>query len=455
MLNCLEYYELTELSNKYEIELDKFINIINKENRKLFMVYGNCQISSIVSLFLTCEDFVENYLLIQVPPIQDFKEEEKIMGIRPAILKSLDVFCYQHVRQDNKFSYKLSTDYMTQHLKNSCKRICIPNIYFEGYWPQHIKNKFNPPSKKYKNGLFPYGDKYIMEMWDKYSVDQIYTRISTRDFIPSEEILQNYKDTIQELKIREQICDVTISDFIEKNYKENLLFYVPNHPKNIVLSELCHRIAEKIGDLNLQLLDMDIEKAYDNNGRELPIYPCVKEVLELKFDQNEWFYLRQAQKQACSFKDWVKTYYDVCKAYYLSTKKKVVCKNYKWVIALSIIGYDENKYIYRKTKNEKEFRCIAALKEKENSYEDSDIREGEKYWYKIKAGYDEMNCEIVRLSAPKFQLCYKEGMIECRIKPSVIKVDGYIIMRSEYKTAKECVGGVSHNNGFAIKRKLY
>ena len=64
----------------------------------------------------------------------------------------------------------------------------------------------------------------------------------------TEKYQEEWLESINELKNREQHCDTKISDIIEHAYKNGEpLFHTLNHPKKKLMNEHCNRILDYIG----------------------------------------------------------------------------------------------------------------------------------------------------------------------------------------------------------------
>lgn len=203
----------------------------------------------------------------------------------------MDLFIYQTVSADNKFSEILSTDGILHKLRPDCKTVNIVNIYFDGYFPQRTENKSPILKEVHQSGLFPFGDKYVDNMLRKnYSAEKIISIISKEDFISETEIRNGVENSLDELKNRETTVDVKISDYIEMHYKEEQLFYSPNHPCEQLMKVYIDRILEVLGYEPEEISDADRILNFGTlKGQDIPIYPAVKKVLGLRKSERKYY----------------------------------------------------------------------------------------------------------------------------------------------------------------------
>lgn len=309
--NMISYERLKEISAMMDVPVSKLLGWIKlKLNVKIGLVYGNCQNMSINTLITSSIKLMKKYILIDMLPVQDIKGDEKKVGFSADFIQSIDLLIYQNVSENNKFSPKLATAHILKNINENAKTICIPNVYFSGYFPQACGNPYNPFLKEYNNTPFPYGDINIQEMQDEYSAREIAYKIGAKDFYSKEYVEKNANDSLQELINREQICDVKISDYILDNYKKEMLFFTTNHPSNKVLKELVKRVFNLCDEI---VDDIDESKAWENNGREIFIYPSVFQGLGLEFDKDKFCWWNVIKKEPSDIYEYVEDYLKYCK----------------------------------------------------------------------------------------------------------------------------------------------
>lgn len=310
---AINYAKLKTLSKITGINMGDMIRHVRAwcgQKKKLICFYGNCQIMSYNSLLLTSDQIKKQYDILELPPVQSFDEEDRKNGLPGVLLREIDIFIYQNVAENNKFSAKLASKNIKEYLKNDAVCCAIPNVYFTGYFPQYCANQYNPKEFFIVNGPFPYGDINIQSMWDEYTPEEIAKKLSDENFYTKEEVEKAVETSLAELKQREEMCDVHISDYIEKNYRKAQLFYTTNHVANFVLKELLDRIFRF---LDITAADIKIEEAWENNGREIFIYPSVAKHLGLSFAKDKYCYLKAVKKEPSTMEEYVKAYIKYCK----------------------------------------------------------------------------------------------------------------------------------------------
>lgn len=200
---------------------------------------------------------------------------------------------------------------MSEKLNKKCKVIRIPNIYFDGYFPQIIN------VEKYNGKLYPRRDKYIDLLFKKgITEEEIVKTIKDIKFLNKEFIEDCVKKSFEILKVREEQCDVKILDYIKSNYIKKQLFYSPNHPINIVIKELTIRILKKLNINDFKFEDeeiLDDNKNYSLIGQDCVIYPSVIYNLNLTIYNKKYYPNRYINKNLeLYFDEYIISYINNC-----------------------------------------------------------------------------------------------------------------------------------------------
>lgn len=268
-------------------------NIKKISGKKIAIIYGNCQTDKLQLFFLNHKIFSEQYFLITIPAVCNYLNDETISLFQENFWSLCDLLISQRVSNDNRYSPLVATQKLPLLLPETAKIIWIPNVYFDGYFPQQSKNPRNVGTDLHQSGLFPAGDKFVDAFLDGgggIKVSELVDFITAQNFISESEVLAGVENSFSELKKREWACDIHMLDFVIDNYKRQI-FYSPNHPTQNVILELARRILKfmDISDTSFQNVDSLMSEENSLIGQDIPIYPKVKEILGLK-DSLENFY---------------------------------------------------------------------------------------------------------------------------------------------------------------------
>lgn len=258
--------------------------------KKNCIVYGNCQITPIREYLMSSKSFNNIYTMMEVPPVHLCNREKGLEKQYMDLLSHCDLFIYQPVSQ--VFSPYLSTDYILNELPHTCICISFPVSYFTGYYPQNFSGKIISYSEKESKKLL-YADKNIIKLLNEgKSKEEIISILSDDNFYSFHDVKANLDATLQELRSREKILDITLDNFIEQNYKNINLFYTVNHPSYYVTRYLAMKILDKLGLPKNEISHITLHDLYFTGLME-PIYPSVSKHLNLSFinSPNKYFNL--------------------------------------------------------------------------------------------------------------------------------------------------------------------
>ena len=306
----IDYEKLISVCNELSVAGGELLKSLIPNNKKVLMIYGNCHILFYYQFCNRSPAIKNAYIILKIPPIQAIKLQNTVGGgIDESVLENVDVFIYQKVKDDNKFSPYLSSDYIIRRLRKDVVLICIPNIFFSAYFPQHCVARRNPKIENVPGGPCPYGDSNIESLYlQGYSAEKIADMLYKDDFYDKSYVISHMEETFNELRNREKECDIQISDYLESRYLEEQLFFTVNHPHNVVLKEAMIRTFDL---LNIDVRDIDINTMVNNDRREALIYPSVKKALGIKFEKELFAYF-DGKKHMVNFSDYVKAYTAYC-----------------------------------------------------------------------------------------------------------------------------------------------
>lgn len=256
--------------------------------------------------------FRDNYIILTIPRIFEFNNNNIGILDSDVIRDNTDLLIYHHIKPNNRFGEKLSSDYLISKLKTEAISLSISNLWFSGYFPQAERNEHNVLTSLQYSGLFPYADKYVRSLKLKgYNKDDIIAMVQDLNFIKDDEIEACVNNNFTEMEQRERTVDIKMLDFVRRYYKKRLLFHSPNHPTHFLMKELTRRILLRVG-----ISDVHFDKEYwqslrwNLRGQDLPIYPSVASYYNI--DTNEMLYYSNAGiiNKMLSFEEWVSLFYD-------------------------------------------------------------------------------------------------------------------------------------------------
>jgi len=256
---------------------------------KKITFYANCQGIAIAKTLQENSAFADSYYWEKIEPIQNLKAAHV-----PSVIKTIstaDVIVYQAISNRGRPS-ELSSQSVLQHAKRDAKLISIPSLYFDGYFP-HLSSM---------NGL-----KGVLNLVHDYCIAYAYCKgigasdcfemLQSEDLYSPELSKSLFEKSLDNLKRRErqEQLDISISNYIEENFRNKKLFNQFNHPTRKIFEFISNQIIERLS----------IEQiAYDTSSQRgyldaiiTPIYRSTYHSLGLRFEEDFETYWTVDSKQ--------------------------------------------------------------------------------------------------------------------------------------------------------------
>ena len=263
--------------------------------KKLLVILANCQGNPLSHML---NKYYSN--LYDIKYYTNYEYIKNNLNL-PLDIKEADVFLYQNYsNNDEKYDLKILLENV---LKKECIKICFPSLHscnlifcYDVTEPNNYKTITN--EKPF--GEFYYGISHIIDEFNKYEINEntkknkneiiekIIDSSNNDNFISKETILYHNKRTFEFLENKCLSSDVPeIYNFIKNNFTKIRLWHNPNHPTGILLNELIKLIFLK---LKLEYFENEENFIILENFLAdwvMPIFPCVKQYYNMKFDINK------------------------------------------------------------------------------------------------------------------------------------------------------------------------
>jgi hypothetical protein len=275
------------------------------------LFYGNCQCGAL-NLILNFNSKLNN--VVYIPCHRTTISEQQFKKI----INDSDIIITQPIKDNYRNLNHLSTSFITLNKKKECKLIIFNSIYFSFYYFDqtyiHLKEQVLHYPADYHNN-------YMIDYYkQKKSINEYISDIVNNiDLVEKEELIKIAQNNIEELvkryqEIKNKLIDqmkipntfvLNVHDFIEKNYKNQLLFYSINHPSKFVF----HHLVNQILDL---LQDQMSKDSYNINYNLDPLvsyksilYRSLSKVVDFDLDQHKCWILNTNDIEKI-----IKSYYD-------------------------------------------------------------------------------------------------------------------------------------------------
>ena len=230
---------------------------------------GNCQNGGLRDFLSYSKEFCDTF---ETKWYANWQLIENQSCIPMKDVQEADLFVYQPLRPEHGC---YSTDPTIEgsigyYVNDNCIKLTHPYIFSSSFWPivqagqgKNSNRWFgsDPINKLLVVGL---DANQILNLFYKNQIDWEYNK--------------RYEESIQILKNKESITDIKISDFIEKNFKNQLLFLIPQHPTSVIFLNLANQVLEK---LNMKKLDESIIKTANDLGLKDTTYDSISNMFPL------------------------------------------------------------------------------------------------------------------------------------------------------------------------------
>lgn len=202
-------------------------------NRKLkVIIFGNCQSRIIARILQKVVDSkkYEIEFLINNSRTQGFQGPEKTYEA----LSQADILICQPLREDHKL---LSINYLRESLSHKCKILTYSYVFNSGiqslgYAGTSKRNSYGQifGSDIIINAISDHGLETVIDLYKEGNIDF--------------SLPERFHLCMDELKRREEKCDIKLADYILQNYQQEQLFISHNHPTKALFKELTRQIIE-------------------------------------------------------------------------------------------------------------------------------------------------------------------------------------------------------------------
>lgn len=248
---------------------------------KKILFFGNCQPRAIMK----CLNLDKSYITQYVSCFKTTLNKKQFT----TLIKGQDIIVTQPIAKNYRNLDFLNTNYIINNTNGII--IIFNSCYFDFYYPdlKYIKHK-----TKKLNEPIVYHYQYMIDHYKIGGKIQNYidSCVNNPHLISQKSLLEKATKSINELRyrdtnIRKELCKksnvyfISISDYIEKNYLEKLLFYSMNHPSKYLLQFICENI------INILNIKNNINYKIDPlNNPKCILYKCLKGVVRFKIDND-------------------------------------------------------------------------------------------------------------------------------------------------------------------------
>jgi len=213
-------------------------------NKELCIVHANCQGEPLIERLKTCPEFSERY---DVTLFTNYTREP----IPAETLGRCSLFLYQYL--DDKWN-ELASNALLKNLPESTTHLCIPNMFFKGYWPLWSGAQ---------------GFDYRCRHLDDFIAKKLPPEETILLFLHSDittiyDLIDLVGQTIEQERGREARTPIKYLNLLIENYRDQRLFNTINHPGSFLMNHVARGILTHLGFESLN------ENAMESLGEPFP-----------------------------------------------------------------------------------------------------------------------------------------------------------------------------------------
>lgn len=293
-----------------EQNVSEMLHVIKKVSaKKIVGILCNCQGEILFEMLKKQKAFLKSNFIILFPPLYIIRDNP-IESICEDVFCVIDILVYQFVKQTFKWPF-WATDNILQFLDKKCSKICLPDLYFDGYYPQitHIDKPTDILLETSEgNTLIQVRDYYIEEVY--YKTNSIkktieILRSEASDFFNEEAILLHWNSAIERMLEKEKVTDLKMSDYILGAITEKHLFTAAHNPVNELMYVEMERLMKM---LSIPFCQFDYNNMLNFGGAQQVIYPRVKSALGLRFGAEEFYANRAFIDRKYNLEEYIELY---------------------------------------------------------------------------------------------------------------------------------------------------
>lgn len=225
-----------------------------QDTREICVLHANCQGEPLARLLAASPEFsarwavrhYTNYIREIIP--QD-------------VLEKATLFLYQHLGPEWGDA---GSEALLARLGKTARAMCIPNMFFLGYWPFWTGKS-----------PMPFGDHFLDKLYEagagKPEILRVYLHGKVAAIADLDDVVAK---TLDVERAKEERCAVKTADFVAANWRAARLFQTVNHPDVPLLLHAADGILRRLG---LGGLPENVRDTFffDYEGFCLPIHPGV------------------------------------------------------------------------------------------------------------------------------------------------------------------------------------
>ena len=256
-------------------------------DRQLCVLHANCQGEPLAALLRLCPEFAARY---EIRLFTNYTREP----VPDEALASCGLFLYQHL---GPHWDGLASEALLRKIPRSAAALCVPNMFFLGYWPLW----HSAPGFDFRDRFL---DHLLERGLSKTEILHLYLRTDLTRKYDLQALLDR---SLEREREREAQTPVKYLDVILEGFRERMLFHTVNHPGPELMALAARGVLTRLGLTPPPEADL-LGSARLFPEFQLPIHPQVAAFLGLAFAGPDTLYPVFGKKK--TFAQYAENYVD-------------------------------------------------------------------------------------------------------------------------------------------------
>lgn len=251
-------------------------------HKPTLIIYANCQGIWLEDHLQRIPWMAEKYNILYIPSWDDPAVRDRVLGT--------EVFteCGLLLHQVASFIPEVPFEEM---LSDTCRRIKIPILWMNLFWPLYAIDPRNQPQSDYPFGLYPYGDRLVIELLNKgLSPQEVYQSYMETDLKKMVDLDRWYEICMDSLHAIDENADIQLFSYIEQYFRERRLFVTINHSTDYLLERILSQVIEAELDASVADKNLPASTGAGMGPLEVPIHPTLIDYYGLKWASKDMLY---------------------------------------------------------------------------------------------------------------------------------------------------------------------
>ena len=203
------------------------VNDALAHSRELCLLHANCQGEPLALLLAACPEFSRRWRIVQYT---NYTKD----AIPEDALRTATLFLYQHLGPE---WMELASESLLARLSPAAASVSIPNMFFKGYWPFWRGE-----------GPIAFSDALLDKLIDAGAAKPEILRVYLHGSLPKTvDMAASLAETLTLERAKERWCFIPVVDFVERHWRDRMLFHTVNHPGRELLVYAANSILACLG----------------------------------------------------------------------------------------------------------------------------------------------------------------------------------------------------------------